>query len=64
MLNHFSENFTAEQCNKGCDNCQGRTIESIDITSCAKSLIKIIEQLNNKDEKATLLQVTPIGSYV
>lgn len=61
ILNYFNESFRREDCNGACDNCSSNcNFESRDFSELAKAAIALVNKLEQKKEKVTLLHCVDI----
>lgn len=59
FFKHFGEGV--QQCNGMCDNCApGSDIVDMDVTAHAKSMVNTIKEIEECDQKVTLLQLVDI----
>lgn len=56
FFHHFGESL--QECNGMCDNCSfPKEIKDVDITPHAISLVSLVNEMQNNDQRATLLQL-------
>ena len=61
ILNYFNETFKREDCNGACDNCSSNcNFENRDFTELAKAAIGLVDKLERRKEKVTLLHCVDI----
>ncbi|GBG68416.1 hypothetical protein CBR_g2960 [Chara braunii] len=56
IFEHFGEN--KQDCHGMCDNCADpRPVVDKDVTEHARALLRVVEEINRKDQKVTMLQL-------
>lgn len=56
FFGHFGESL--QECNGMCDNCSfPKEIKHVDVTPHARSLVSLVNEIQNNDQRATLLQL-------